>query len=174
MSIEEMPPDFAQQVGDRLRNIRRQQGLSLQAVEAMSEREFKASVLGAYERGERVISVLRLQRLARFYGVPVDQLLPRDAGTMPSVPRTGNTDGGGAGSRRESGPVTIDLTRLELLEAPEKDLISRYASMIQLQRGDFNGRVLTIRDEDVRALARLFERDADAMRRRMEEMGIRY
>ena len=45
--------------------------------------------------------------------------------------------------------------------------------MIQLQRGDFNGRVLTIREEDVRALARLFERDADGMRDRMEELGIR-
>ena len=42
--------------------------------------EFKASVLGAYERGERAISVPRLQRLARFYSVPVDQLLPGDVG----------------------------------------------------------------------------------------------
>jgi hypothetical protein len=45
--------------------------------------------------------------------------------------------------------------------------------MIQLQRGDFNGRILTIRDEDIRALARLFERDADSMRERIEELGIR-
>src|ERR1700687_3561875 len=84
---EEMSFDYAQKVGERLRNIRRQQGQSLQAVEAVSDREFKASVLGAYERGERVISVLRLQRLARFYSVPVDQLLPRDNGPMPTLPR---------------------------------------------------------------------------------------
>ncbi len=78
MSVtEEMTPAYARHVGERLRNIRRQQGLSLQAVEEQSEREFKASVLGAYERGERIISVLRLQRLARLYGVPVDQLLPK-------------------------------------------------------------------------------------------------
>ena len=62
---------------ERLRNVRKQQRLSLQAVEAASNAEFKASVLGAYERGERAISVPRLQRLARFYNVPVDQLLPR-------------------------------------------------------------------------------------------------
>jgi transcriptional regulator with XRE-family HTH domain len=138
----------------------------------MSEREFKASVLGAYERGERIISVLRLQRLARLFGVPVDQLLPRDAGPMATLPRPSEADG--ATHRREPGPMTIDLNRLELLEAPEKELISRYVGMIQLQRGDFNGRVLTIRDEDVRALARLFERDADGMRRRMEDLGIRF
>ena len=40
--------------------------------------EFKASVLGAYERGERAISVPRLLRLAEIYEVPADQLLPRD------------------------------------------------------------------------------------------------
>jgi transcriptional regulator with XRE-family HTH domain len=174
MSLEEMPPIYARQVGDRLRNIRRQQGLSLQAVEAMSEREFKASVLGAYERGERIISVLRLQRLARLFGVPVDQLLPRDIGPMATLPRPADPEGPGTSYRRDPGPMTIDLNRLELLEAPEKDLISRYVGMIQLQRGDFNGRVLTIRDEDIRALARLFERDADGMRRRMEDLGIRF
>ena len=42
-------------VGERLRAIRRQKGLSLHDVEARSTLEFKASVLGAYERGERAI-----------------------------------------------------------------------------------------------------------------------
>ena len=72
-------PKYAQAVGERLRNVRFQKALSLHDVELTSQEEFKASVLGAYERGERSISVPRLQRLARFYGVPVDQLLPRDA-----------------------------------------------------------------------------------------------
>src|SRR6202023_4007461 len=73
-----MTTNYAGRVGERLRNVRKQQRLSLQAVEAASRQEFKASVLGAYERGERAISVPRLQRLAKFYNVPVDQLLPRD------------------------------------------------------------------------------------------------
>src|SRR3954470_13724907 len=59
-------------VGDRLRAIRRQKGLSLHDVEARSNMEFKASVLGAYERGERAISVPRLLRLADIYEVPSD------------------------------------------------------------------------------------------------------
>src|SRR5204863_1678529 len=75
---------YGRKVGDRLRAIRRQKRLSLQDVEASSVQEFKASVLGAYERGERAISVPRLQRLARFYHVPVDQLLPADEG--PAFP----------------------------------------------------------------------------------------
>src|SRR3977135_1120185 len=72
-----------QRVGDRLRSIRRQKGLSLHEVESMSNEEFKASVLGAYERGERVISVPRLMRLANVYGVPPDQLLPKKAELHP-------------------------------------------------------------------------------------------
>ena len=62
---DDMPTTYARRVGERLRNVRRQQRLSLQAVEASSSQEFKASVLGAYERGERAISVPRLQRLAK-------------------------------------------------------------------------------------------------------------
>ncbi|HEV3226436.1 MAG TPA: helix-turn-helix transcriptional regulator, partial [Acidimicrobiales bacterium] len=80
----EDPTGYGRKVGERLRAIRRQKGLSLQDVEATSRQEFKASVLGAYERGERAISVPRLQRLARFYSVPVDQLLPREDGETTS------------------------------------------------------------------------------------------
>jgi transcriptional regulator with XRE-family HTH domain len=167
MDEEDVSPAYAREVGNRLRHIRRQQGLSLQAVEEASKREFKASVLGAYERGERIVSVLRLQRLAGLYGVPVDQLLPRAPGS-PGV----NVDGA-TGLSRDVAPVRIDLARLDQLEAPERDLVRRYIGMIQIQRGDFNGRVITIRNEDVRALARVFERDDADMRRRLDELGIR-
>ena len=65
-------------VGEMLRATRRQKKMSLQEVEGLSNQEFKASVLGAYERGERAVSVPRLWRLARFYGVEIAQLLPVD------------------------------------------------------------------------------------------------
>src|SRR6202023_2053147 len=74
-----MTTNYAGRVGERLRNVRKQQRLSLQAVEAASNQEFKASVLGAYERGERAVSVSRLQRLAKLYSVSVDQLLPHES-----------------------------------------------------------------------------------------------
>lgn len=79
------------QIGDRLRAIRRQQGLSLHDVEARSGQEFKASVLCAYERGERALSVGRLVRLAELYDVPAGQLLPRsddaELGLRVAVPQ---------------------------------------------------------------------------------------
>src|SRR5262244_3942647 len=80
-------------VGDRLRAIRRQKGLSLHDVEARSNQEFKASVLGAYERGERAISVSRLIRLAELYRVPADQLLPRGTHDVENEIDITGTDG---------------------------------------------------------------------------------
>ena len=165
-----MPLSYARAVGDRLRNLRRQQSLSLLAVEEASGREFKASVLGAYERGERIISVLRLQRLAQLYGVPVDQLLPRPASSGPDLDSSPSSNGQHPVAAQE--PVTIDLFRLSALEAPEKDVLHRYVTMIQIQRGDFNGKVITIRREDVSALGRVFERDEAAMRARLRDLGL--
>src|SRR5581483_11989303 len=137
-------------VGERLRDMRRQKGLSLQAVEAMSGKEFKASVLGAYERGERSISVPRLQRLAAIYNVPVDQLLPRvesdwSSGTVIDL-SAGDTS---FEPKSLQGGVVIELGALDVIEGPERDLLRRYLGSIQVQRQDFNGRVLTIRAEDI-------------------------
>ena len=167
---EDVPTTYARAVGERLRNLRRQQRLSLLAVEEASGREFKASVLGAYERGERIISVLRLQRLAELYGVPVDQLLPRTG----STPAMANSGGSSAGDHQNGAAhaLAIDLVRLGDLDAPEKDILRRYISMIQIQRGDFNGRVISIRNEDVRALARVFELDEPTMRDRLKDLKL--
>lgn len=166
---DSMPSSYARRVGDRLRSVRQQQRLSLQAVEVASGEEFKASVLGAYERGERAISVPRLQRLARFYNVPVDQLLPRDAGGEVGWERAESTPTELEG---DDG-VTIDLTQLESLGVPEGHTLARYLSTIQVQRQDFNGRVLTIRREDLRALAALFDVSPDEVRRRLDDLGLR-
>ena len=42
---------YNQRVGERLRSIRKQKKMSLQELESVSNEEFKASVVGAYERG---------------------------------------------------------------------------------------------------------------------------
>jgi transcriptional regulator with XRE-family HTH domain len=169
-------------VGERLRAMRKQKGLSLQAVESDSEQEFKASVLGAYERGERAISVPRLQRLAKFYSVPVDQLLPKDsspefgwASTDDTIDLTGDSPivVSSTAAPPNDERVTIDLAALEALAGPERDLIGRYLGTIQVQRQDFNGRVLTIRAEDLRALGVLFETTAEVIRRRLDDLGLR-
>jgi len=166
---------YARRVGQRLRAIRRQKRLSLQEVEAASDQEFKASVLGAYERGERVISVPRLQRLADFYSVPVDQLLPREGETPAVVSAEGSDE---ATERTPSSTsnrkITFDLSRFEALDHdPELEMVHKYLSSIQVLRQDFNGRVLTIRHDDIRAIAGLFGTDPDALVRRLDDLQLR-
>jgi transcriptional regulator with XRE-family HTH domain len=158
---------YGRKVGERLRTIRRQKGLSLQEVEATSQQEFKASVVGAYERGERAISVPRLRRLAGFYNVPVDQLLPRDDvdGRVLDLTETrAATDPGGS--------VTLDLIRLRDSDAPGSELLMRYLQMIQVQRQDFNGRMLTVRRDDLRAIACILDTTVEGTVARLETLGL--
>lgn len=159
---------YAKRVGDRLRAIRKQKDLSLQDVEQASREEFKASVLGAYERGERAISVPRLQRLARFYNVPVDRLLPGD--TPPEGPDPVGVD---RVETEDNQRLRIDLQRLDMIKTPERDLLRRYLQHIQAQRQDYNGRVLTIRREDVRAIAWMLDITPESLRRRLDDLGVR-
>jgi len=164
-SEDAMHEEYGNAVGDRLRQIRRQKRLSLQEVEAVSAQEFKASVLGAYERGERAISVPRLQRLAQFYKVPVDQLLPTLEGVVEeeeSLRRSASNGG-----------AKIDLTRLEKMNDTESQMLSRYLRMIQVQRQDFNGRVLTIRRDDIKAIACILGVSEVTADLRLDEMGLR-
>jgi hypothetical protein len=51
------------------------QRLSLSGVAKKTDNEFKASIVGAYERGERAISAMRLHELCEVYGIkPIDVL----------------------------------------------------------------------------------------------------
>ncbi|HTO01570.1 MAG TPA: transcriptional regulator [Microthrixaceae bacterium] len=156
---------YGRAVGDRLRHIRRQKRLSLQEIESISGQEFKASVLGAYERGERAISVPRLARLANLYRVPVEQLLP-DVDGDGEEEFVARRDGADRGTR-------IDLTRLEQMTDTESQMLSRYVRMIQVQRQDFNGRVLTIRRDDMRAIACILGVNEEVANGRLSELGLR-
>lgn len=134
---------YNERVGERLRSIRRQRAMSLQDVHRATGGEFKAAVLGAYERGERSVSVPRLHRLAICYGVPINQLLPVD--DVAQIQTSGATS------------VTIDLSRIEELDQSIFTVIDRFLRNIQVQRQDFNGKVLTIRASDVVVLSLLLD-----------------
>jgi transcriptional regulator with XRE-family HTH domain len=152
---------FSQMVGERLRRIRQQKQWSLNDVETQSEGEFKASVLGAYERGERAISVPRLERLARFYGVGVDQLLPRDQSRV---------DVGGATSPTTK--LRIDVAKLSTMSGAQFEMLERLLRMIQVQRQDFNGKVITVRAHDTRAIAVMLDVPVDQVGERLGELGL--
>ena len=138
-----MATDYARALGARLRSIRQQQNLSLQGVEEKSGGRWKAVVVGSYERGDRAITVAKLAELAEFYGVPVHELLPE----------------GGARSAVEPPPrIVIDLYQLQEMPSEESQPLLRYAAAIQAQRGDYHGRVLSVRQDDLRMLAVIYDR----------------
>ncbi|MDA8295854.1 MAG: transcriptional regulator [Actinomycetota bacterium] len=158
---------YAAVVGARLRAVRRQKRMSLQAVEAASGQEFKASVLGAYERGERAISVPRLQRLARLYDVPVDQLLPED---MAAQANGHLADAGARGAR--SGAIRINLTALREAPGEQAAALRRFLAAIQVERQDFNGEVLTIRADDLRVIGATFGLGTEEMLTSLDDLGV--
>ncbi|MEY3581614.1 MAG: hypothetical protein RLZ02_567 [Actinomycetota bacterium] len=159
-SLDEL--SFARLVGERLRQIRQQKKLSLSEVESATNQEFKASVMGAYERGERMISVPRLERLANFYGVTVDQLLPRDK------QREGDTQSQSAAPTK----LRIDVAKLSLREGKEFKMLERLLRMIQVQRQDFNGKVITVRAHDTRAIAVILDVAVDDVGAKLAELDL--
>lgn len=156
--LDDLP--FGKTLGQRLRAIRSQQGLSLQGVEQKSGGRWKAVVVGSYERGDRAVTVARLAELAAFYNVPLSELLP-------SAPAVTTTSQAPAGSR-----VVIDLQRLHRLPQRAAAPLARYAAAIQSQRGDYNGRVLSIRTEDLRSLSVIYDQQPDELCHEWASWGV--
>lgn len=152
-----MASEYARALGSRLRAIRTQQGLSLQGVEQKSDGHWKAVVVGSYERGDRSVTVQRLAELADFYGVPVQALLPDAAPSGPSDPPP---------------KLVLDLERLQSVPAERAGPLARYAATIQGQRGDYNGKVLSIRSDDLRTLGVIYDMPPLALTEQLIAWGV--
>ena len=135
--------DYQEELGQRLREVRRQHGLTLQEVEEQSGGQWKAVVVGSYERGDRAVSAPKLAGLARFYGIPLHELLP----PVNDVP----TDL--VESAPAEDPLVLDLVQLKRSDAPGLAPILRFTEAIKQRRGDYNGRMLSLRSDDLDTLA---------------------
>ena len=154
-----MANEYAHALGARLRSLRQQQGMSLQAVEEKSQGRWKAVVIGSYERGDRAVTVHKLSELAKFYGVPVEELLPGGTQAAPAA-------------MEPPSKLILDLTNLHNLDEHDAAPLARYAQSIQSQRGDYNGRVLSIRQEDLRTLAVIYEEQPSVLAARLTAWGV--
>lgn len=152
-----MSTDYARALGSRLRSIRTQQGMSLQGVEQKSDGRWKAVVVGSYERGDRAVTVQRLAELADFYGVPVQALLP---------------DAVASGSAAPPPRLVLDLEQLSQVPAERAGPLARYVATIQEQRNDYNGRVLSIRAEDMRTLAVIYDMPPTQLAEELIRWGV--
>ncbi len=147
---------YAVALGRRLRAVRSEQELSLQEVEVRSEGEWKAGVVGSYERGDRNISVAGLCRLADLYGVPVAELLPEDDAPRPAA---------------RAGAIAIDLPALRERDDEPFASLLRYCEAIRVQRGDYAREQLTVRGDDLRAMAVIADTGPDELLARLREAG---
>ena len=152
-----MPSEYAKALGARLRAIRIQQGLSLHGVEEKSRGRWKAVVVGSYERGDRSITVQKLAELAEFYGVPVLELLPGDAPLAAFEP---------------SPKLVINLERMAQLPANKAGPLARYVAAIQHQRGDYNGKVLSLRHNDLRVLMVIYDMSSAELTDELTRWGV--
>ena len=53
----------------------------------------------------------------------------------------------------------LDLVALQEVERPDAEAVLHYLRSIILERGDYNGRVLSVRRDDLRALCSLLQSD---------------
>jgi hypothetical protein len=103
------------------------------------------------------VTVQRLAELADFYAVPVSELLPDNTpqGAAEPPPR-----------------LIIDLEKLQVVPAERAGPLARYAATIQAQRGDYNGRVLSIRQEDLRTLAVIYDETPSQLTEQLIGWGV--
>jgi transcriptional regulator with XRE-family HTH domain len=149
---------YSRKVGARLRSLRKQRGLTLQQVEVLSNKRLKGSLLAAYERGDRNISVTRLHQIATLYSVPVNQLLPEELE--------------GVGEPALPPKLAIDLNQLQGLPERQGSLLARHVAHLQQQRQDFNTPVVTFRADDLEQLAAAYKTSPEMLRRSLQEWGV--
>lgn len=141
---EDKDKRYAELVGEKLRRMRQDRGLSLQEVCSRSGGSFVVSTLSAYERGKRSLSLERLCELADIYGQSPMSLL--DLEDNPEFQR----------SLASNGPLRIRLDNLERLQPEERRPLETYLAFLRELRNDPARDLLTIRKEDLAYLSALY------------------
>ena len=144
------------EISIRLRQIRKQQNLTLKQVEIRSRGKWKAVVIGSYERGTRSLSISKAKSLCEFYGVPLSALFQSEG--IQQVPPT-------------EGALRIDLRNLRSKISQNDPLIGQLhnlLSFIARRRDDWNGEIMTIRLQDNEVLGLLVQREQSELRKALE------
>ncbi|MCL5941960.1 MAG: helix-turn-helix domain-containing protein [Actinobacteria bacterium] len=151
---------YVELVGEKLRRLRQERGLSLQEVCDRSGGSFVVSTLSAYERGKRSLSLERLLELAEIYGLSPTAILDVD------------DDGEFHISLEKNRPLRINIEHLDKLTEAERRPLENYLEFLRNLRNDPSRKVLTIRKDDLAFLSTLYGVRPQALKHRLEAEGI--
>jgi transcriptional regulator with XRE-family HTH domain len=141
-------------VNKRMRSLREAKTLTLVDVEQKSRGEITAVALGSYERGDRQVNLLKLLQIARIYEIPAAEML------------------GEKTQRVEPGRITIDLRKILRSQRPEALAMVAVLRQIAVQRGDWNGEVMSIRATDITNFSTFSGLPADQIQLCIDEFTI--
>lgn len=82
-----MKPSYSVLLGQNMRRVRTDRGMSLDDIQEASRGRFRAPTVRAWEKATRNIRPESLSAYAAWLGVPVTTLLPPDARTLPDQMR---------------------------------------------------------------------------------------
>ena len=68
--------------------------------------------------------------------------------------------------------IAIDLVKLTQLSGQPFEMLTRFLKMIQVQRQDFNGKVITVRGDDTRAIAAMLDVPVDQCGERLDALDL--
>jgi transcriptional regulator with XRE-family HTH domain len=151
---------YVELVGEKLRRLRLDRGLSLQEVCDRSGGAFVVSTLSAYERGKRSLSLERLLELAEIYGLSPTSILEIE------------DNGEGHPSLNRNRPLRIRVDNLSRLTEEERRPLENYMAFLRNLRNDPAREVLTIRKDDLAYLSNLYGMRPQLLKERLEAEGI--
>ena len=158
--VEESVADVA--LGARLRQSREARSLSLKAVEIALEGSIRASMLGAYERGEHSITARRLRILARLYGVPIEELVePIDDQRAPIEPQV-----------RADEAIRFELRKLEHARGREAQTVLRLIRFVEERRRRHSPESIELRHEDLLTAAATLGHSVDSFIEALRRCGV--
>ena len=153
---------MSENIGERcariLRDLRRSKGFTLQEFESYTGGQIKAVVLGSYERGNRAISLDRLEQLAHYYEVPVHYFFTEK-----------NRE-----SNSAEGRLIFDLRRIRQVKETNSILESakRFINSVATVRNDWNGEVISLRRSDSEILAIINQSDSETLFSELQQGGF--
>jgi transcriptional regulator with XRE-family HTH domain len=134
-NAEELRGTYPRVVGRVLRDMRRERGITLREAATRSAGTFKPSVLAAYERGERGISLERFHALANVYGISPQRLLAEVSRRLEQRP-----------------PDVVNVGAVRELQGPAAGTVRLFVERVMRLRG-VRADTVTLRTGDLQVLS---------------------